>query len=47
MKPRFSDERIIQFIKEQGSDERTADVSRRHWISTVTFYKYKARFRGR
>ena len=46
MKPRFSDEQIIQIIKEQEAGERTADVCRRHGISTGTFYKYKARFGG-
>ncbi|MEL7464857.1 MAG: transposase [Pseudomonadota bacterium] len=39
MKPRFSDEQIIQIIKEQEAGERTADVCRRHGISTGTFYK--------
>ena len=46
MKPRFSDEQIIQIIKEQEAGERTADVCRHHGISTGTFYKYKAKFGG-
>ena len=39
MKLRFSDEQIIQIIKEQEAGERTADVCRRYGISTGTFYK--------
>jgi len=46
MKPRFSDEQIIQIIKEQEAGERTADVCRRHGISAGTFYKWKAKFGG-
>ena len=46
MKPRFTDGQIIQIIKEQEAGERTADVCRRHGISTGTFYKYKAKFGG-
>ena len=46
MKPRFSDEQIIQIIEEQEAGERTAEVCRRHGISTGTFSKYKAKFGG-
>ena len=46
MKPRFTDEQIIQMIKEQESGERTADVCRRHGISQGTFYKYKSKYGG-
>ena len=41
MKARFTDEQIIAIIKEQESGEKTADVCRRHGISSATFYKYK------
>ena len=41
MKARFTDEQIIQMIKEQEAGEKTADVCRRHGISQGTFYKSK------
>ena len=37
MKRRFSDEQIIQMIKEQEAGERTGDVCRRYGISEATF----------
>jgi len=46
MKARFTDEQIIQMIKEQEAGERTADVCRRHGISQGTFYKYKSKYGG-
>ena len=46
MKTRFTDEQIIQMIKEQEAGERTADVCRRYGISQGTFYKYKSKFGG-
>ena len=46
MKTRFTNEQIIQMIKEQEAGERTADVCRRYGISQGTFYKYKSKFGG-
>ena len=46
MKRRFSDEQIIQMIKEREADERTGDVCRRYGISEATFYKYKSKYGG-
>ena len=46
MKKRFTEEQIIQILKEQEAGERTADVCRRHGISQPTFYKWKAKFGG-
>ena len=46
MKARFTDEQIIAMIKEQESGVSTADVCRKHGISTASFYKYKAKFGG-
>ena len=46
MKKRFTEEQIIQILKEQESGERTADVCRRHVTSQPTFYKWKAKFGG-
>ena len=46
MNARFTDEQIIQMIKEQEAGERTADVCRRYGISQGTFYKYKSKYGG-
>ncbi|PUB13092.1 putative transposase [Yoonia sediminilitoris] len=46
MKARFTDEQIIAMIKEQEAGEKTADVCRRHGISSATFYKYKSEYGG-
>ena len=44
MKARFTDEQIIAIIKEQESGEKTADVCRRHGISSAIYYKYKSKY---
>ena len=38
---RFTEEQIIGILKEQEAGQRTADVCRRHGISTPTFYKWE------
>ncbi len=43
---RFSEEQVIALLKEQESGVATADVCRRHGISSATFYKWKAKFGG-
>ncbi len=43
---RFSEEQIIAILKEHEAGMSTADVCRRHGISSATFYKYKAKFGG-
>lgn len=43
---RFSEEQIIAVLKEQESGMATADVCRRHGISSATFYKWKAKYGG-
>jgi putative transposase len=43
---RFSEEQIIAILKEREAGMPTADVCRRHGISSATFYKYKAKFGG-
>jgi putative transposase len=45
-KSRFSEEQIIGVLREQEAGARTAEVCRRHGISTTTFYKWKARYGG-
>lgn len=42
----FSEEQIIAILREQEGGERTAEVCRRHGVSTATFYKWKAKFGG-
>ena len=43
---RFADEQIIGMIKEQEAGMPTAEVCRKHGVSTASFYKYKAKFGG-
>ena len=47
MKPsRFTDEQIIGILREQEAGAATADVCRKHGISSATFYKWKAKLGG-
>ena len=43
---RFSEEQIIGILKEQEAGAPTAEVCRRHGISSATFYKWKAKYGG-
>jgi putative transposase len=43
---RFSEEQIIGILREQEAGVRTADVCRKHGISSATFYKWKAQYGG-
>jgi len=43
---RFSEEQIIGILREEESGETTADVCRRHGVSTATVYKWKAKYGG-
>jgi putative transposase len=43
---RFTEEQIIGMIKEQEAGMPTADVCRKHGVSTASFYKYRAKFGG-
>ena len=43
---RFKDEQIIGIMREQEAGSPTADVCRKHGISSGTFYKWKAKFGG-
>ena len=43
---RFTEEQIIAILREQEAGTATADVCRKHGISSATFYKWKAKFGG-
>ena len=43
---RFSEEQIIGILREQEAGNPTADVCRKHGVSSATFYKWKAKFGG-
>ncbi len=43
---RFTEEQIIGILKEHEAGSKTADVCRKHGISSATFYKFKAKFGG-
>lgn len=43
---RFTEEQIIAILSEQERGMATAEVCRRHGVSSATFYKWKAKFGG-
>ena len=43
---RFTEEQIIGILREQESGGKTADVCRKHGVSSATFYKWKAKYGG-
>ena len=43
---RFTEEQIIGILGEQEAGAKTADVCRKHGISSATFYKWKAKYGG-
>ena len=45
-KSRFTEEQIIAILAEQERGMTTAEVCRRHGVSSATFYKWKAKFGG-
>jgi len=45
-KSRFTEAQIIGMIKEQEAGLPTAELCRRHGLSSATFYKLKAKYGG-
>ena len=43
---RFSEEQIIGILREHEAGTPTADICRKHGISSATFYKWKAKYGG-
>ncbi len=43
---RFSEDQIIGILREHEAGVKTADVCRKHGISSATFFKWKAKFGG-
>ena len=46
MKKRFTEEQIIQVLREHEAGVKTAEVCRKHGISDATFYNWKAKYGG-
>jgi putative transposase len=43
---RFTEEQVVAILREQEAGAATADLCRKHGISTATFYAWKAKFGG-
>jgi len=43
---RFNEEQIIGILREHEAGVKTADVCRKHGISSASFYQWKAKYGG-
>jgi putative transposase len=43
---RFKEEQIIAILREQEAGAKTAEVCRKHGISSATFFKWKSKYGG-
>jgi putative transposase len=43
---RFTEEQIVAILREQEAGVATADLCRKHGLSSATFYKWKAKYGG-
>jgi putative transposase len=43
---RFTEEQIVSILREQEVGMATAELCRKHGVSSATFYKWKARYGG-
>ncbi len=46
-KSKFTEEQILQILQERDAGATATDVCRRYGISQPTFYKWRAKYRGR
>jgi putative transposase len=45
-KSRFSEQQIVAVLKEAEAGAKTADLCRKHGVSSATFYAWKSKFGG-
>ncbi len=43
---RFSEEQIIEILKQSEAGAKTSDLCRQHGISAATFYSWRSKFGG-
>ena len=43
---RFNEEQIIGILREHEAGVKTADICRKHGISSATFYQWKSKYGG-